>query len=53
MRSRYCLNDPPESRKDKRKQDLGREVIGMNDPAIRNTGKPRPLSTKESARLGL
>jgi hypothetical protein len=49
----YCRSDPPEIREDKREQDLRREAIGMNDPAIRNSGKPRPLSTKERARLGL
>jgi uncharacterized protein (DUF433 family) len=49
----YCASDPPELREDKRKSDMRREAIGMNDPAIRRKGKPRPLSTEERARRGL
>ena len=49
----YCQSDPPELREDYRKQELRREARGMNDPAIWRTGKPRPLSTEERARLGL
>lgn len=29
------------------------EAIGMNDPAIQHSGRPRPLSTEERVRLGL
>jgi uncharacterized protein (DUF433 family) len=47
----YCASDPPELREDKRKTDLLREAIGMNDPAVAHTGKPRSLSTEERARL--
>ena len=49
----YCASDPPELREDKRKDDILREAIGMNDPAIKYSGKPRPLSTEERVRLGL
>jgi hypothetical protein len=49
----YCQSDPPEIREDKRKADLLREARGMNDPAVRLSGRPRPLSTEERARLGL
>ena len=49
----YSASDPPEIHEDKRKDDLLSEAIGMNDPAIRLSGKPRSLSTEERARLGL
>ena len=49
----YCQSDPPALREDKRKTDILREAIGMNDPAIKYTGKPRSLSTEERARLRL
>jgi uncharacterized protein (DUF433 family) len=49
----YCQTDPAEIREDHRKDDLRAEAIGMNDPAHKLTGKPRPLSTKERVRLGL
>jgi len=49
----YCASDPPEIHEDKRRDDLRREAIGMNDPAIRASGKPRPLTTEVRARLGL
>lgn len=49
----YCQSDPPELREDFRKTQIRREAIGMNDPAIARSGKPRPLSTEERARLGI
>ena len=49
----YCQSDPPELREDYRKQELRREARGMNDPAYKFSGKPRPLSTEERVRLGL
>ncbi len=49
----YCRSDPMELREDHRKDDLRAEAIGMNDPAIQLTGRPRPLSTAERVRLGL
>jgi hypothetical protein len=49
----YCQSDPPELRDDHRKDDLLAEAIGMNDPAIKQSGKPRALSTEERVRLGL
>ncbi len=49
----YCQSDPPEIREDKRRADLRREARGMNDPAYKYSGKPRPLSTEERMRLGL
>lgn len=49
----YCASDPPELREDKRKTDLLREAIGMNDPAIEYSGRPRSLSTEERAKLRL
>jgi hypothetical protein len=49
----YCRSDPPEIREDQRKDELLAEAIGMNDPAVQCTGKPRCLSTEERVRLGL
>jgi uncharacterized protein (DUF433 family) len=49
----YCRSDPPELREDFRKDELLAEATGMNDPAIRMSGKPRPLTTEQRARLGL
>ncbi len=49
----YGQSDPPELREDKRKDDIRREATGMNDPAIKYSGKPRSLSTEERVRLGL
>ena len=49
----YCQSDPPELREDHRKDDILAEAIGMNDPAIQRSGKPRPLSTEQRVRLGL
>ena len=49
----YCQSDPPELREDHRKDELRREARGMNDPAYKFSGKPRPLSTEERVRLGL
>jgi uncharacterized protein (DUF433 family) len=49
----YCQSDPPELREDHRKDDIRREARGMNDPAYKYSGKPRPLSTEERVRLGL
>ena len=49
----YCQTDPPELLEDHRKDDVLAEAIGMNDPAIKLTGKPRSLSTEERVRLGL
>jgi uncharacterized protein (DUF433 family) len=47
----YCQSEPPDLRDDYRKDELLAEAIGMNDPAIRASGKPRPLSTEERVRL--
>ena len=47
----YCASNPPELAEDKRKADLRREATGMNDPAIQRSGRPRPLSTEDRARL--
>lgn len=49
----YGQSDPPEIHEDKRKDDLLAEAIGMNDPEIRRSGKPRPLTAEDRARLGL
>ncbi|MFI5456991.1 MAG: hypothetical protein ACHRXM_16215 [Isosphaerales bacterium] len=49
----YCQSNPPELREDQRKDELLAEAIGMNDPAIQCSGRPRPLSTEERVRLGL
>jgi hypothetical protein len=49
----YGQSDPPEIRADKRKDEIRREARGMNDPAYKYSGRPRPLSTEERARLGL
>lgn len=49
----YGQSDPPEVREDHRKDALLSEAIGMNDPEIRRTGKVRPLSAEDRARLGL
>src|SRR5438132_1210571 len=49
----YCRSAPPELREDHRKDDIRAEARGMNDPAYKYHGKPRPLSTEERVRLGL
>jgi uncharacterized protein (DUF433 family) len=49
----YCQSDPPELREDHHKDDILAEAIGMNDPATKCSGSPRPLSTEERVRLGL
>jgi uncharacterized protein (DUF433 family) len=49
----YCQSAPPELREDHRKDELLAEAIGMNDPAVQRSGRPRPLSTEERVRLGL
>jgi hypothetical protein len=49
----YCQSDPPEIPVDQHKDDLLAEATGMNDPAHKYTGKPKPLSTEERVRLGL
>jgi len=49
----YCQSDPPVVREDHRKDELLAEAIGMNDPVIRFSGRPRRLSAEERARLGL
>jgi uncharacterized protein (DUF433 family) len=49
----YCESAPPEIREDHRQDELLAEAIGMNDPAVNRTGRPRPLSTEERVRLGL
>ena len=49
----YCQSDPPELHADQRKQELLRQAIGMNDPAVRHSGKPMPLPAEERVRLGL
>jgi uncharacterized protein (DUF433 family) len=49
----YGQSDPPEVREDNRRADIRSEARGMNDPAIKYSGKPRPLTTEERARLGL
>jgi uncharacterized protein (DUF433 family) len=49
----YCQTDPPEFLEDHRKDEVLAEAIGMNDPAIKRSGRPRPLSTEERVRLGL
>ncbi len=41
----YCQSDPPELREDQRKDELLAEAIGMDDPAIQCSGRPRPIST--------
>jgi hypothetical protein len=49
----YCQSDPPEIGEDIRKDEIRAEARGMNDPAIRYSGKPRPLTTEQRVRLGL
>ena len=49
----YCQSAPPELQEDHRKDKLLAEAIGMNDPAIKYSGRPRPLPTEERVRLGL
>jgi hypothetical protein len=49
----YGQSSPPELQEDHRKDELLSEAIGMNDPAIRYSGRPRPFSTEERVRLGL
>jgi uncharacterized protein (DUF433 family) len=49
----YCESDAPELQEDRRKDELLADAIGMNDPAIKRTGRPRPLPTEERASRGL
>jgi uncharacterized protein (DUF433 family) len=49
----YCASDPPELHEDHRRDEILREAIGMNDPSIWRSGRPRALTTEERARLGL
>jgi uncharacterized protein (DUF433 family) len=49
----YCQGNPPELLEDHRKDEVLAEAIGMNEPAIRQSGRPRALPTDERARLGL
>lgn len=49
----YCQSDPPELREDHRKDDIRAEAPGMNDAAIKMSGRPRSHSTEERVRLGL
>jgi uncharacterized protein (DUF433 family) len=49
----YCQGDPPELHEDHRMDEILADAIGMNDPAIRHSGRPRPLVTEERVRLGL
>jgi uncharacterized protein (DUF433 family) len=49
----YCQSNPPELREDYRKDELLANAIGMNDPGVRQSGRPRTLSTEERVRLGL
>jgi uncharacterized protein (DUF433 family) len=49
----YGQSDPPEIHEDYRMDELLDEAIGFNDPAIRRSGRPRPLLPEDRARLGL
>jgi uncharacterized protein (DUF433 family) len=49
----YCQSDPPELREDFLKDGALAEAIGMNEPAISRSGRPRPLLTEDRVRLGL
>src|SRR5262245_55967140 len=49
----YGKSDPPEIHEDFRKDQLRAELTGMNDPAVRKSGKPRPLTTEQRTRFGL
>jgi len=49
----YCQSDPPELREDHRQDELLARAIGTNDPAMKYSGRPSPLSTEERATLGL
>jgi uncharacterized protein (DUF433 family) len=49
----YCQSNPPGLHEDHRKDEVLAEAIGMNDPAVQRSGRPRPLSTEERVRLRL
>lgn len=49
----YCQSNPPEICEDHRKDSLLADAIGMNDAAVRLSGKPRALPAQERVRLGL
>lgn len=48
----YCQSDPPELRDDHHKGKVLAEAIGMNDPTMHSSSKPRALSIEERMRLG-
>ena len=49
----YCQTNPPELREDHRKDEALAEAIGMNDPVVQRSGKPRSLLTEKRVSLGL
>jgi uncharacterized protein (DUF433 family) len=49
----YCAAHPPEVAEDRRRDELARQVAGMNDPDYKLGGRYKILSPQDRARLGL
>ena len=49
----YCRTNPLDFAADQARDEALAEAIGMNDPAVKRSGRPRPLSTEDRAKLGL
>ncbi len=47
----YCQSNPPELLEDYRHEEALMEASGMNDPEYKKTGKTRPLSPEDFARI--
>jgi uncharacterized protein (DUF433 family) len=47
----YCESDPPEVREDHLEEEIRMEAAGFNDPEYKRTGKTRPYTPEDLARL--
>ena len=47
----YCESNPPEMLEDYAVEEELMEATGMNDPAYKFSGKPKPLSPEERVRI--
>jgi uncharacterized protein (DUF433 family) len=47
----YCESNPPEIAEDQAREEALIEATGMNDPAYKYQGKPKPISPQERVRI--